>query len=125
MDETRQHYVYLMSTYELARRLLGTGVTANCLHPGVIETKLMQDFVKGTYPLSEERIAMIKRMTISLEEGAKISLYLATSPELEGVSGKYFDNQKAVTSSKASYDETAARRLWMLSEDLNGFSASP
>ena len=115
----------IMFTYELARRLRGTGVTANCLHPGVIETKLMQDFVKGTCPLSEERMAMIKRITIGLEEGAKTTLYLATSPEVEGVSGKYFDNQKAVPSSKASYDETAARRLWMLSEDLTGFSASP
>ena len=115
----------IMFIYELARRLQGTGVTANCLHPGVIETKLMQNFVKGTCPLSEERMAMIKRMTISLEEGAKTSLYLATSPELEGVSGKYFDNQKAVSSSQASYDEIAARRLWMISEDITGLSVSP
>jgi retinol dehydrogenase-14 len=108
----------IMFTYELARRLRGTGVTANCLHPGVIETGLMQDFVNGTSPLSEERMAMIKRMTIGLEEGAKTSLYVVTSPELEGVTGKYFDKQKAVPSSKASYDETASRRLWMLSEDI-------
>jgi len=73
----------IMFTYEITRRLRGTGVTANCLHPGVIETKLMQDFVKGTYPLSEERLTMIKRITIGLEEGAKTSLYLAISPEVE------------------------------------------
>jgi NAD(P)-dependent dehydrogenase (short-subunit alcohol dehydrogenase family) len=115
----------IMFIYELARRLQGTGVTANCLHPGVIETKLMQEFIKGTCPLSEERMAMIKRMTVSLEEGGKTSLYLATSPELEGVSGKYFDNQKAVHSSQASYDEMVARRLWMISEDITGLSMSP
>ncbi len=108
----------IMFTYELARKLRGTGVTANCLHPGVIETKFMQDFVKGTCPLSEESIAMIKRMTISLEEGAKTVLYLAASPEVEGVSGMYFDQLKAVPSSPASYDETAARRLWKLSEEI-------
>jgi len=115
----------IMFTYEITRRLRGTGVTANCLHPGVIETKLMQDFVKGTYPLSEERLTMIKRITIGLEEGAKTSLYLAISPEVEGVSGKYFDNQKAVPSSQASYDEIAARRLWMISEEITGLSVSP
>lgn len=114
----------IMFTYELARRLSGTAVTANCLHPGVIETKLMQDFVKGTCPLSEERIAMIKRMTISLEEGVKAVLYLATSSELEGVSGKYFENQKAVPSSNTSYDETAACRLWKSSEEITHLSVS-
>jgi NAD(P)-dependent dehydrogenase (short-subunit alcohol dehydrogenase family) len=109
-----------MFTYELARRLQGTGVTVNCLHPGVIETKLMQDFVAGASPLSEERMAMIKKLTIDLEEGARTSLYLATSPEIEGVSGKYFDNRQVVSSSNASYDEIAAKRLWELSERITG-----
>jgi len=110
----------IMFTYELARRLQGTGVTANCLHPGVIETKLMQDFVVGASPLSEERMAIIKKLTIDLEEGASTSLYLATSPEVEGVSGKYFDNRQVVSSSNASYDEIAAKRLWELSERITG-----
>ncbi len=110
----------IMFTYELARRLQGTGVTANCLHPGVIETKLMQDFLAGASPLSEERMAMIRKLTIDLEEGARTSLYLATSPEVEGVSGKYFDKRKVVSSSNASYDEIAAKRLWELSERMAG-----
>ena len=110
----------IMFTYELARRLQGTGVTANCLHPGVIETTLMQDFVLGASPLSEERMARIKQLTIDLEEGASTSLYLATSPEIEGVSGRYFDNRQVVSSSKASYDEIAAKRLWELSERITG-----
>jgi NAD(P)-dependent dehydrogenase (short-subunit alcohol dehydrogenase family) len=108
----------IMFTYELARRLQGTGVTANCLHPGVIETKLMQDFMGGASPLSQERMAVIKKLTVDLEEGARTSLYLATSPEIEGVSGKYFDNRQAVSSSNASYDEIAAKKLWELSERI-------
>jgi len=108
----------IMFTYELARRLRETSVTVNCLHPGVIETRLMHDFINGTSPLSEERMAIVKSMTIGLEEGASTSLYLATAQEPEGVSGKYFDKQKAVPSSEASYDETASRRLWMLSENI-------
>lgn len=108
----------IMYTYELARRLRGTGVTVNCLHPGVIETRLMHDFVHGTSPLPEERMAIVRRLIVALEEGAKASLYVATSPELEGVTGMYFDKQKAVPSSDASYDETVSRRLWKLSEDI-------
>jgi NAD(P)-dependent dehydrogenase (short-subunit alcohol dehydrogenase family) len=108
----------IMYTYELARRLQGTGVTANCLHPGVIETRLMRDFVTGTSPLPEERMALVRRLIVALEEGANACLYVATSPELEGVTGIYFDKQKAVPSSDASYDETVSRRLWKLSEDI-------
>jgi len=108
----------IMFTYELAHRLQGTGVTANCLHPGVIETTLMQDFVTGTSPLPEERMAMVRRLIVALEEGASACLYVATSPELEGVTGKYFDNGRAVPSSGFSYDEAASRRLWQVSEDI-------
>jgi len=56
------------------------------------------------------------------EQGAQTSIYLATSPEVEGVSGKYFVNQKAVRSSKASYDRSAADRLWQVSEEMCGLS---
>jgi hypothetical protein len=57
------------------------------------------------------------------EQGAQTALYLATSPEVEGVSGKYFVNQKAVRSSKASYDQSTAERLWQVSEEMCGLSA--
>ena len=57
------------------------------------------------------------------EQGAQTSIYLATSPEVDGISGKYFVNQKAVRSSKASYDQPAAARLWQVSEAMSGLSA--
>ncbi|MCJ7593647.1 MAG: SDR family oxidoreductase [Desulfobacterales bacterium] len=110
----------IMFIYELARRLEVSGVTANCVHPGVIETRLMKDFTTGLNPFPEERIARIKSMAVSPEQAARAIIYLATSPELEGVSGQYFDKQKAVPSSAASYDKAAARRLWEASEKLTG-----
>jgi hypothetical protein len=67
---------------------------------------------------------MAKMIGVSSEEGAQTSLFLATSPEVEGVSGKYFVNQGAVHSSKASYDKTAARRLWQVSAELTGLPLS-
>lgn len=102
----------LLCTYELARRLAGTGVTANALHPGLVATNIGQNafgfLAYLTHPFS-----------VSVAEGAKTSIYLASSPEVEGVSGQYFDKQRAVPSSKASYDEEAARRLWDATEALS------
>ena len=83
-----------MFTYELARRLQGTGVTANCLHPGGVATDIW-------------RIppALMRPFMKSAKEGAETSIYLASSPEVEGVSGKYFENKTAKKSSEESYDE--------------------
>ena len=104
----------VLFTYELARRLEATHVTANCLHPGAVATNLLADYMP-----SVPRFTM-KMFGTSPEKGAQTSLYLATSPEVEGVSGKYFVNRKSVPSSKASYDRTAARRLWEVSAKLTG-----
>lgn len=104
----------VLFTYELARRLEGTQVTANCLHPGVIATNLIGDFMPR--PLR----FMTKIVGASPERGARAPLYLATSPAVEGVSGKYFVDQKAVPSSTASYDRTTASRLWQVSAELTG-----
>jgi retinol dehydrogenase 14 len=98
-------------TYELARRLEGTGVTANCLHPGVVSTNLARDF----FPLFR---LLVRFFFISPEKGAQTSIYLASSPEVEGVSGKYFIKKREAKSSPASYDEAAAKRLWRISEEL-------
>ena len=110
----------VLHSYELARMLEGTGVTANCLHPGVVATNLLAD---ATGLPRAIRFA-VRVVRASPEAGAQTSLYLATSPEVEGVTGKYFARQRAVPSSKSSYDQPAARRLWRISEELTGLPSS-
>ena len=108
----------ILFTHELARRLQGSGVTINCLHPGAVATHMWSGF---PVPLNY----LTKVVTVFLktpEEGAETVVYLASSPEVEGVSGKYFVNKREVQSSKASYDDEAAARLWQLSEVLVGQS---
>jgi NAD(P)-dependent dehydrogenase (short-subunit alcohol dehydrogenase family) len=113
---SRTKLANVLFTYELARRLQGTSVTANCLHPGVVATKLLADGMGMPRALrSTTRLIGTKP-----EKGAKTSIYLAASAEVEGVSGKYFVRQKAVESSKDSYDENLARRLWRVSAELTG-----
>jgi NAD(P)-dependent dehydrogenase (short-subunit alcohol dehydrogenase family) len=104
----------ILFTYELARRLRGTGVTANCLHPGVIDTQLLADFMgsPGT------RSGGARSFGASAESGAESSIFLASSPDVERVTGKYFDDRRERRSSPESYDEAAARRLWSISEEL-------
>ena len=100
----------VLFTYELARRLQGTGVTANCLHPGFVATNFAQNGV-GKAGCSIAKL-IFSRLGISPEEGAKTSIYLASSPELEGVTGKYFVKSIPVRSAPISYDETLQRQLW-------------
>ena len=106
----------LLFTYELARRLEGTGVTVNALHPGLVATNLLKNNGVFGHLLK----FLLGLMGVSAEEGAQTSVYLATSPEVEGVTGQYFINRKAVESSKASYDTTVASRLWEMSAELTG-----
>ena len=101
----------VLFTYELARRLKGTRVTANCLHPGAVGTNLFRGLPKFLQ-------AAIALATIGPERGARTSIYLASSLEVEGVSGKYFARRKQEVSSPASHNEEAARRLWEVSEEL-------
>ena len=103
----------VMFTYELARRLEGTGVTANVLHPGFVAT----NFGHNNRGLVDKVMSLIQRLAaLTPQQGAATQLYLAAAPEVDGVSGKYFDNRKAVASSRASYDVAAQQRLWALSE---------
>lgn len=104
----------VLFTYELARRLSGTGVTANALHPGFVAS----NFAKNNGGIVALAMSVLHRFAISPERGAQTSIYLATSPEVEGVTGKYFNNQKAVPSSKESYDDAVAKRLWDVSLEL-------
>ncbi len=107
----------VLFTYELARRLEGTGVTANCLHPGAVGTNLYRGLPKLLQ-------ALIMLVTMGPERGARTSIYLAGSPEVEAVSGKYFARRREEKSSDASYDRNAARQLWEVSEDLSGLRMS-
>jgi NAD(P)-dependent dehydrogenase (short-subunit alcohol dehydrogenase family) len=106
----------LLFTYELARRLDGIGVTANAVHPGFVATGIgMGDgwMYRVVAPLK-------KRIALSPEEGAQTGIYLASSPEVEGITGEYFVKKEAIPSSPASYDEAAARRLWEICEEMTG-----
>jgi NAD(P)-dependent dehydrogenase (short-subunit alcohol dehydrogenase family) len=108
----------VLFTYQLARRLDGTGVTANILHPGLVKTNIGS----GGGAIVQWGWSLFTRLRGGLtpEEGAQTSIYLATSPEVEGVSGKYFAKCKPVQSSPASYDQAAAKRLWEISEKMTG-----
>lgn len=115
---SRSKLANILFTYELARRLMGSGVTANCLHPGVIATRLLADYMGATVAGS----APARTFGAKPEKGAETIVYLASSPEVDGLTGKYFVNKRPVTSSRESYDEAAARRLWEVSERLTGIS---
>jgi retinol dehydrogenase 14 len=110
----------VLFTYELARRLGATGVTANCLHPGVVATKLMADYMN--VPLVGGAIA--RTFGGSVEKGAETSVYLAASREVEGVTGRYFVGQRETRSSPASYDVTLQQRLWEESARLTAFATA-
>lgn len=104
----------VMFTYELARRLEGAGVTANCMHPGTVNTNIFGN-VKGALG------KIIRPLTIFLrtpEKGADTIIWLASSPEVEGVTGKYFVDRRERESNPQSYDREAAARLWQISERL-------
>jgi NAD(P)-dependent dehydrogenase (short-subunit alcohol dehydrogenase family) len=106
----------ILFTYELARRLSGTGVTANALHPGFVATSIGQ---AGANPALRPLIKLLfSRLGIAPEEGAKTSIYLASSPEVEGVTGKYFIKSVPKRSAPLTYDESLQRQLWAESEKL-------
>ncbi len=106
----------ILFTHELSRRLEGTGVTANALHPGFVNSHLYRNFGL-LQPLVRLFAGVAGKNT---EEGARTSIYLASSPALNLVSGKYFADEEPVRSSEASYDPYAAEKLWALSEELTG-----
>jgi len=106
----------VMFTYEQARRLVGTGVTANALHPGVVAT----GFGENNTGVMHTAMSIFHRFSIPPEEGADTVVYLASSPEVAGVTGKYFVKRQPVPSSPASYDEAAQKRLWEISAQMTG-----
>ncbi|MGH9755144.1 MAG: SDR family oxidoreductase [Blastocatellia bacterium] len=101
-------------TYELARRLEGTGVTANCMHPGVVGTSLFNN-IGGLVGKIARLFTPFMRTS---EKGADTIIWLASSPEVEGITGKYFVDRKERTTNPESYDRAIAERLWEVSERM-------
>ena len=117
----RSKLMNVLFTYELARRLEGTAVTANTLHPGWVATGFAANNGWKGWLL---RLAA-RLFAIGPEKGARTVVYLASSPAVEGVSGRYFVRERAVLSSPASYDEVSRQRLWQWSLDRTGLASFP
>ena len=112
----------IMFTYELARQLDGTGVTATVLHPGMTSTGFgAEDTARGWGPL----IGVMRLFMQQPDQGAETSVYLASSPAVEGHSGRYFASRVPKESSKASHDTAAISRLWQASAGLVGIPLAP
>ncbi len=106
----------VLHTRELGRRLAGTGVDANCLHPGVVRTRIGRDS-EGSR-LGEVVSRLVAPFSLSPERGARTSVWAATAPELDGVSGVYMVKSKIEEANEDGRDDEAARCLWALSEEL-------
>jgi NAD(P)-dependent dehydrogenase (short-subunit alcohol dehydrogenase family) len=106
----------VLFTKALARRLEGKGVTVNAVHPGVVTTEIVREYPKLL-------VKVFQLFTISPEKGARTSIHVATSPELENVSGSYFAASKEKPASKEASDEATQERMWAVSEQLLGLAA--
>jgi len=117
----RSKLANVMFTYELAKRLDGTGVTANTLHPGLTNTSFSsEDPSRVMAPV----VFMLRPFMRSPERGADTAVYLASSPEVEGMTGRYYADRKPKKSNPSSYDATTIARLWQASTDLVGLPAA-
>jgi NAD(P)-dependent dehydrogenase (short-subunit alcohol dehydrogenase family) len=117
----RSKLANVVFTYELARRLSDTGVTANVLHPGLVRTGFANNL--GAVPAAFFGFLM-RFVALTPEQGAQTSVYLATSPDVENVTGKYWEKCKAIPSGPASYDESTWTRLWEVSEQMIAVSVT-
>ncbi len=110
----------ILFTAELARRLEGSGVTANCLHPGFVATRFGD---AGNTLATRAFLGLAKRVTaITPEEGARTIVHLVSAPEVAGVSGRYFVKSREAQPSPAAQDAVAARRLWEESARIAGIA---
>ena len=116
---SRSKLCNILFTRELARRLHGTGVTANCLHPGFVATR----FGDQSGGLISRFIGLAKLFAISPGKGAETLVYLASSPDVAETTGAYFYKCRPITPSQAALDDRAAMLLWERSEALAGFKA--
>jgi NAD(P)-dependent dehydrogenase (short-subunit alcohol dehydrogenase family) len=104
----------IIFTYELAKQLAGTGVTANCLHPGVVRT----NFGSQTGGMFSLFAKVARPFELSPEQGAQTIIYLASSPEVEGTTGQYYAKKKPIKSHAQTYDPAVQARLWQVSAQL-------
>ena len=107
----------VLFTYELAERLKGSGVTVNCVHPGAVRTRWGDE--AGALGIG---IRVARPFMLSPERGAETPIYLASSPDVEGVTGKFFSKKKERQSSSESYDQTEWKKLWEVSMKLAGLN---
>ena len=107
----------ILLVYELARKLKDTKVTANCFHPGFVSTNIIDNDPDASV-LTRIIYKSISPFLKSAEEGAETMLYLASSPEVSSVTGKYFIDRRSIKSSPLSYNEELAGRLWKVSEEM-------
>ncbi|MBC8061165.1 MAG: SDR family oxidoreductase [Clostridiaceae bacterium] len=107
----------ILFTYELSKRLQGTKVTVNCLHPGAVATEMGVNRKTG---FGSAISKMLKPFFLTPLQGASTAIYLATSEEVQTVTGKYFYKKKPIKSSKLSYEKELSKNLWNLSEQLTG-----
>jgi retinol dehydrogenase 14 len=110
----------IMFTFELAERLRGTGVTANCVHPGAVNT----NFAMNNRGIMTLLFRAFKPFMRSPEQGADTVIYLASSPDVEGMTGKYLSDRKLTTASDMAYDEDLREKLWENSEELTGLKVT-
>ncbi len=110
----------IMFTYELAERLEGTGVTATCMHPGAVNTRFGAN---NSGPMTI-LFRAFKPFMRTPEQGADTVIWLAASPEVEGVSGRYYADRKPIEPKKIANDPEARRRLWEESERLTGLGVT-
>jgi NAD(P)-dependent dehydrogenase (short-subunit alcohol dehydrogenase family) len=115
----RSKLANVLFSYELARLMAGTHVTSNALSPGMVATDIWKKVSPWLTPFITPVIQRIGQPPL---DGAQTSIYLATSPEVEGVTGKYFADCEQVRSSTYSYDLGAAKRLWKVSAQFTGLS---
>jgi len=106
----RSKFADIVFTYMLARNIDSSGVTVTCLHPGVVNTKMLRSAFPGM-------------PGIPPEQGALTSVHLAVSPDVTGVSGQYFDKVQPVRSSALTYNRSVQERLWKMAEDLTGIAS--
>ncbi|MBW2256179.1 MAG: SDR family NAD(P)-dependent oxidoreductase [Deltaproteobacteria bacterium] len=103
-------------TFELARRLEGSGVAVNCLHPGVVATEIARNWGRWVQPV----VRFSSLFMLSPEKGARTALHLATSPEVEGITGCYFERCRARKTTRITHDRELAKRVWEATEELCG-----
>lgn len=102
--------------FELARRLAGTGVSVNCLTPGLVNSDFFRNYARIPFMLR----AVKRLIGRAPAEGAKTAIWLASAPDVDGVTGKYFERRAEIKASPAARDEALARKVWEISERLTG-----